>query len=231
MSWGNTFENDVAKLIYNGTAIANIADNAATSPLTAYFVGLHTGDPGEAGTQTTNEANYTGYARVSINRASGAGGLTVTNNVITNTSAVTFGICTAGTNSITHWSLGVASSGSTKILNKGPVGPITAVYMCTAVASTDTIVAPISGLAVDDRVSFYPLEGASNTLPAGITEGTVYFVKTAAGSSITIAATSGGAAIDITTDGSAIMWKHSILAVALNITPNFAASQISITLN
>jgi hypothetical protein len=31
---GNTFENDILKLIFNATAIANIADNAAASPLT-----------------------------------------------------------------------------------------------------------------------------------------------------------------------------------------------------
>jgi hypothetical protein len=231
MSWGNTTEANVGKLIYQAVAWANIADNAAASPLTALFVALHTADPGEAGAQNASEATYTGYARVSITRAAGAGGFTQTNNVFTNTSAVTFGICTAGSNSITHWSLGVASSGATVILNKAPVGPITAIWEFTAVASTDTIVGPIAALAVDDRVSFYPLEGASNSLPAGITEGTVYFVKTAAGSSITISTTSGGATLDITADGGGIMWKHSILAVALNITPSIAAGQMSITIN
>lgn len=34
MSKGNTFENDLLKLIFQGVAIANIADNAASSPLT-----------------------------------------------------------------------------------------------------------------------------------------------------------------------------------------------------
>jgi hypothetical protein len=47
MSMGNTFENDIAKLIFNATAIANIADNAASSPLTSLYVALHTADPGE----------------------------------------------------------------------------------------------------------------------------------------------------------------------------------------
>lgn len=32
MSKGDTFENDLLKLIFNATAIANLADNAATSP-------------------------------------------------------------------------------------------------------------------------------------------------------------------------------------------------------
>ena len=69
MSKGDTFENDLLKLIFNGTAIANIADNAATSPLTNLFVALHTADPGETGNQSTNEVSYTGYARATVARA------------------------------------------------------------------------------------------------------------------------------------------------------------------
>ncbi len=66
MSKGNTFENDLLLLIFNATAIANIADNASASPLTNLYVSLHTGDPGEAGSQTTNECAYTSYARVAV---------------------------------------------------------------------------------------------------------------------------------------------------------------------
>lgn len=47
---GDTFENDVLKLIFNGTAIANLADNAASSPLTNLEVSLHTADPTDSGT-------------------------------------------------------------------------------------------------------------------------------------------------------------------------------------
>ena len=71
MSKGNTFEPDLLALIFNATAIANIADNAATSPLTNLYVSLHTADPGEAGSQTTSETAYTGYARVAVARTSG----------------------------------------------------------------------------------------------------------------------------------------------------------------
>lgn len=231
MSWGNTTENNVAKIIYNATAWANIADNAASSPNTTFFIALHTADPGEAGTQSTNEASYTGYARVSINRASGAGGLTVTNNVVTNTSAVTFAQCTAGSASITHVSLGMLTSGAGIIINKAPAGPINTQYEFTALASNDTLTVPISTFAVDDRVSVYPLEGVQNSLPTGLTEGTVYFVKTAAGTAITLATTSGGATIDVTADGSGLLWKHSILAISAGITPNIAAGQLQFTLN
>ena len=117
MSKGNTFENDLIKLIFQGTAIANLADNAATSPNTQLFVSLHTADPGEAGSQTTSEATYTGYARVGVNRTSG--GWTVTNNSVTNAAAITFPQCTGGSNTITHFAVGTASSGAGKVLYKG----------------------------------------------------------------------------------------------------------------
>lgn len=118
MSKGNTFETDILGLIFNATAIANIADNAGTSPLTQLFVALHTADPGEAGTQSTNETAYTGYARVAVNRNSG--GWTVSAGSVSPTANIDFGQCTALPGAaITHASIGVASSGATKILYKG----------------------------------------------------------------------------------------------------------------
>lgn len=122
MSKGDTFENDLLLLIFQGTTIANIAVNATSGPLTNLYVALHTADPGEAGNQTTSEAAYTGYARVAVARS--GSGWTVTNNSVSPAAAITFGACTAVPgNPITHWSVGVASSGSSKILYSGTVTP------------------------------------------------------------------------------------------------------------
>lgn len=122
MSKGNTFENDLLKLIFNATAIANIADNAATSPLTNLFVSLHTADPGEAGDQTTSEISYTGYARVSVARTSG--GWTVTANSVSPVANIEFGQMTAGVGgTATHAAVGTAVSGAGKILYKGALTP------------------------------------------------------------------------------------------------------------
>lgn len=117
MSKGNTFENDLLKLIFNATAIANIADNAATSPLTNLFVSLHMADPGEAGDQTTSEVAYTGYARVAVLRTSG--GWTVTANSVSPNANIDFGKCTAGTATATHAAIGTSLTGAGKILYKG----------------------------------------------------------------------------------------------------------------
>lgn len=121
MSKGDTFENDLLRLIFNATAIGNIADNAATSPLTQLFVSLHTADVGEAGSQTTNEVAYTGYARVGVNR--NTGGWTVTANSVSPAANIDFGACTAGTATATHWAVGTATSGAGKVLYKGTISP------------------------------------------------------------------------------------------------------------
>jgi hypothetical protein len=121
LSKSDTFENDLLKLIFNATAIANMADNAATSPLTNLYVALHTADPGETGTQSTNEAAYTSYARVAVARTSG--GWTVTTNSVSPAANIDFPACTGSTATVTHWSVGVASSGATNILYSGTVTP------------------------------------------------------------------------------------------------------------
>lgn len=125
MSKGNTFENDLLKLIFNATAIANLADNAAASPLTNLYVSLHTADVGEAGDQTTNEATYTSYARVAVARTSG--GWTVSANAVANAAEIAFPAATGGSNTITHFAVGTASSGAGKVLYKGALSASLAV--------------------------------------------------------------------------------------------------------
>lgn len=126
MSKGNTFENDLLKLIFNATAIANICDNAAASPLTNLYVALHTADPGETGDQTTSEVNttqYQGYLRVAVARTSG--GWTVTANSVSPVANVDFATATGGSTgaTLTHFSIGTASSGTGKVLYKGALTP------------------------------------------------------------------------------------------------------------
>lgn len=140
MSKSNTFENDLLQLIFNAVAIANIADNAASAPLTSLYLSLHTADPGEAGNQTTNETAYTGYARIAVART--AGGWTVTGASVSPVAAITFGECTAspGAN-ITHAAVGTALSGTGKILYSGALTPnITmAIGVVPQIKTTSTI--------------------------------------------------------------------------------------------
>lgn len=119
----DVFENDFLKLLFQGTAIANIADNAASAPLTNLYLSLHTADPTDAAAsgQSTNETTYTGYARVAVARTSG--GWTVTGNSVSPVATISFGTCTAGTATITHVGLGTLSSGTGKLLMTGALSP------------------------------------------------------------------------------------------------------------
>lgn len=126
MSKGDTFENDLLKLIFNATPIANLADNAASSPLTNLFVSLHTADPGDSGNQTTSETAYGSYVRVAVARTT-AGWTVATAGSTSPVNNIDFPSCSSGTATITHAAVGTAASGAGKILYSGPVTPSIAV--------------------------------------------------------------------------------------------------------
>jgi hypothetical protein len=111
MSKGNTTENDLVNYIFKSTAIPWAA-------ATQLDIHLHTADPGEAGTSTTSEATYTGYAAVTVNRNAGA--WTVSGNQASNAGLVQFPQCTGGSNTITHVS--ITPNASTQILYSGALG-------------------------------------------------------------------------------------------------------------
>ena len=120
MSLTNVAEAAMLDLLFLNTDWANIGDagglqNSATAG--SFYIGLHSGDPGEAGDQTTSEVAYTSYARVAVARS--AGGWTRTVSTIANTALVQFPQCTGSTATATHFSIGTASSGAGVLLLKG----------------------------------------------------------------------------------------------------------------
>lgn len=117
MSASNDFENKILELVFKNTAYAGIGDAGgllASAGDGSLYVSLHTGDPGEAGPQTTNECAYTGYARVAVARDGAA--WTVAANVASNTGAVTFPQCTGGSETASHFGIGVAAIGGSEVL-------------------------------------------------------------------------------------------------------------------
>lgn len=117
---GNTNSANLLKIIFQAVvAIANLADNASVSPLTNLFVSLHTADPTAAGTQSSSEAAYTGYARVAVARTSG--GWSISAETISNVAAITFPACTGGSETETWFGVGTASSGAGVLLWAGPL--------------------------------------------------------------------------------------------------------------
>ena len=133
----DTFENKMMLLYFNATAWANVADNAASSPLTNLYVSAHTADPGDAGNQTTSETSYTSYARVAVARTSG--GWTVTNNSVSPVSNVSFPAATGGTATLTHFGIGTASSAAGVLHWSGTITPnISVASGVTPILTTST---------------------------------------------------------------------------------------------
>lgn len=78
----------------------------------------------------------------------------------------------------------------------------------TLVASTNVVTTPVHHLSVNDAVVF-----TDKTAGAGVTAGTTYYVKTIpSATTMTLAATVGGATLDITSDGTAT--AHTAYAAA-----------------
>lgn len=121
MSFTNGFEDSVLGLLFTATAIANVADNAGTSPLTNLYVSLHTGDPGEAGNQETNEAAYTSYARVAVARS--GSGWTVSSGSVSPDADITFPEATGGSETETHAGIGSLTSGTGVLYMSGAISP------------------------------------------------------------------------------------------------------------
>lgn len=117
MSKSNSLENALMLLLFNATTFNGIAENDTTSPNTDLYVSLHTADPGEGGSQTTNECAYGSYARVAVARS--GSGWTVTNNTATNAALVQFPQCSSGSETATYVGIGLASTSTGTLLYSG----------------------------------------------------------------------------------------------------------------
>lgn len=129
MSKSNTFENELLLLLFNNTDIPNIGDAAGLQNSAAagsLYLALHTGDPGEAGSATTNEIAYTGYARQAVARS--GSGFTVSGASVTLANNVDFPEMTGGAGgTVTYFSVVKEVSGASVILYSGAVSPSIAV--------------------------------------------------------------------------------------------------------
>lgn len=122
MTMSNAAEAALLDLLFLNVDWPNIGDAAGLQNSAAagsFFISLHTADPGEAGDQATNEAAYTGYARVAVPRD--GTGFTRVASQISNTATVQFGECTAGAANVTHFSIGLASAGAGMIVYSAPL--------------------------------------------------------------------------------------------------------------
>jgi hypothetical protein len=130
MSKSDAWETALLQLVFQNANVALVGDATGLRGSTTagqLYLSLHTADPAEGGTQSSNEVTtgaYAGYTRIGVNRASGAGGFTVTGNSVSPFANVDFPACTGGsTATLTHFGIGASSTGAGLLLYKGAISP------------------------------------------------------------------------------------------------------------
>lgn len=202
----------------NTTAL-NVALDALDESVTQItHVGVFTlSDPGTGTNATGTEATggSPAYARQAVTWAAAASALK------SNSGTLTFDV-PAGTYGF--FGLYNASSGNTNNYRGYiPFGGASAVKGFATVDTTltnDQFLAPGHGMTDTDRVMLFNVFGG--TIPVGITEGSIYFVVSSAANTFKVAATSGGAAIDVTGLGNGQAFYQRVV-------PEVFASQGQIT--
>ena len=108
MSASNSFETDLLELIFNNTDIADIGDAAGLQNSAAagsFYVRLYTSAVTVDDSTIGTEAAYTGYVSGGVAVARTSGGWTISGNNVSNAAAITFGKCTAGSETIRYFAI------------------------------------------------------------------------------------------------------------------------------
>lgn len=188
-------------------------------------VALHSAYPNESGSGA--ELTGSGYARVAMtnnltNWPAYSGGQKV------NGTPIVFGPASGGSwleaVAVSLWDASVSGNILARAWLGNDLGKI-----FTAKASSDALTVPGHSFLSDDKVAVIAVPGG--TLPTGIVEATIYFVKTVSGDDITLSTTQGGGTIDLTTVGAGLIKKVSPKVVPNGDTLTFNPGSIVFTLD
>lgn len=180
---------------FNDAACNTMLDALDESATQITHVGVHTlTDPGTGTNANSGEATggSPAYARQAVTWGAAASRLKQ------NTNTLTFDV-PAGTYGF--FSLFNASTGNTNNY-KGYLpfgGSVRGFFSVDTTLTNDQLLSVSHGLVDTDRVMLF--NPFSDTLPTGLTEGTIYFVVNSATNTFKVSTTSGGAAVDITAVG------------------------------
>lgn len=103
--------NSILALLYNATAIADVAENDSSSPMTNTYVSLHTASLSASSTQASNETAFTNYARQAVPRST-SGWTAPSGGATENVAAIEFPQCGVTGATITTGAVGKDVSGA-----------------------------------------------------------------------------------------------------------------------
>ena len=108
MSKSDAFENQLLLLLFNNTTIANVGDAGGILKSVAdgsVYIRLYTSAVTVNDSTTGTECAYTGYVQYGVAVARTVGGWTVATNNASNAAAITFGACTAGSETVRFFAI------------------------------------------------------------------------------------------------------------------------------
>jgi len=123
MSATNSFKASFLSLFFLNDAFTGIGDAGGLLPSAAdgnFYIALFSQDPGQNG-DVTNEATYTGYARVAVPRNDTE--WEEVSGIIRNLNAVTFPECTGGSEILPYFGIMSEATGSNMLFSGELVSP------------------------------------------------------------------------------------------------------------
>lgn len=168
------------------------AKNQMLNALDLAFASLHSGFPSQTGLNEISGGSPA-YARqaLTVNAASGEQRVMST--------SITFNVPASTVRWVGFW-----NAAGTQFQGYTPNGGSPKEFIIDVAANT--VRSPAHGYADGQKVVFY-----NGTVPGGLTEATVYFVRDAETNSFRVASTLGGTAIDLTSTGSSACLVSAII--------------------
>jgi hypothetical protein len=201
------------------SVLDHVFRNTTYTPDATVYVGLTTTIPSDSsgGTEVTGGS----YARQACGFAAASGGS------ISNSGTITFPTASANWGTVVGFEIWSASSAGTRRAWGELLGP-RKVFTCNS--STDVFTSTSHGLTDGTSVEVEVVDGA---LPSGLSDNTEYFIIASTANTFQLSATSGGSAINVTTDGNGAMYVQVRYKKAVNSgdTAKFTAGQLAISLD
>ena len=168
------------------------AKNNMLDALQLTLSSLHTAFPGQTGLNEVTGGSPA-YARKTITVAAASGEQRLTS------ASVTFDVPATTVRWVGFW-----NTAGTQFQGYSPNGGSPKEFVVDPTA--DTVRSPAHGYSDTQKIVFY-----NGTVPGGLTEGTVYFVRDSTTDTFKVAASAGGVAIDITSTGSSACLLSAIV--------------------